>query len=288
MVVVSFFDGCSCGQQALKELGIKVTKYYAFEIDKHAIKVTLANHPDTIQLGDVCEWYKHGIDWTKVDLILAGSPCQGFSYAGEQLAFDDPRSRLFFVFAYFLKYVRTFNPNVEFMLENVKMKQAFKDVITDYVNVEPVSINSNLLSACNRPRNYWCSWFVPQPKQTHVYFLDVVDQNSTENIMCEGWHDWWERNKQQQLSKQFSAIPSPKEKGVCMTLRSYGNWKGNFILTPTGKYRKPTKQELAALSGLPRNYFDTTSQRQTEMMTGNGWTVQVIKHILGQKYGNNT
>ena len=281
MVVISCFDGCSGGQTALKQLGYNIDKYYASEIDKHAIKVTQHNYPDTVQLGDICNWRNWGIDWTTVDLILAGSPCQGFSFAGEQLAFDDPRSKLFFEFANLLRYVQGFNPNVKFMLENVKMKYEYRNVISKFVRVEPVMINSNLLSACNRPRNYWCNWHVPIPDHNHIYFLDVVDSNSTENIMGDGWHKWWERNKVQQLTKQFSAIPGPNEKGICFTTRSYANWKGNFIKTPIGLYRKPTKQELAKLCGFPENYFDCTSQRQTEIMTGNGWTIPVIKHVLG-------
>lgn len=280
MVVIGAFDGCSCGQQALKELGITVDTYYASEIDKHAIAVTQHNHPNTVQMGDISNWRNWGIDWTNVDLILGGSPCQGFSYAGDQLAFDDPRSKLFFEYRALVRHVQGFNPKVKFLLENVKMKELFKGIISNALGVKPIMINSNVLSACNRPRNYWCNWYVPQPEHNHIYFLDVVDSNSHENTMGQGWHDWWERNKVQQLKKQFSAIPGPKEKGICFTLRSYANWKGNFIKTPAGKYRKPTKSELAILTGLPGDYFDCTSQRQTEIMTGNGWTIPVIKHIL--------
>ena len=283
MVVISCFDGSSCGQQALLELGITPSKYYASEIDRHAMKVTQTNFPNTIQMGDVSMWRTWGIDWSKVDLILGGSPCQGFSLTGEQLAFDDPRSKLFFEFANLVAYVKGHNPNVKFMLENVRMKAEYLNVISRFMGVEPMAINSNVLSACNRPRNYWFNWHVEQPINNHTYFLDVVDTNSVSNIMGTGWHEWWERNKVQQLSKQFSAIPGQQEKGVCFTARMYGNWKGNFIKTSLGLYRKPTKSELAQLCGLPTNYFDCTSQRQTEIMTGNGWTIQVIKHILGAK-----
>ena len=95
MNVLSLFDGMSCGQIALNKIGIKPNKYYASELDKHAIVVTQANYPDTIQLGDATNWREWDIDWSSIDLLIGGSPCQGFSFAGKQLAFDDPRSKLF-------------------------------------------------------------------------------------------------------------------------------------------------------------------------------------------------
>ena len=104
--VLSLFDGMSCGQIALERAGIKVNKYYASEIDKYAIAVTQANYPNTIQLGDMEGWDFWGIDWSTIDLVIAGSPCQGFSYAGKGLAFDDPRSKLFFTFVNILNFRR--------------------------------------------------------------------------------------------------------------------------------------------------------------------------------------
>lgn len=155
MNILSLFDGMSCGQIALRELGVTINKYYASEIDKHAIKQTQLNFPDTIQLGDIINWQTWDIDWASIDLILAGSPCQGFSFAGKQLAFDDPRSRLFWQFADILKYVKTLNPNVKFLLENVRMKSEYLKIISDNVGVTPVAINSSLVSAQNRFRYYW-------------------------------------------------------------------------------------------------------------------------------------
>lgn len=155
MKVLSLFDGMSCGQIALTELGVIPDVYYASETDKHAIKQTQLNFPDTVQLGDVTRWMHWNIDWKSIDLILAGSPCQGFSFAGKQLAFDDPRSALFFEFVSVLEYVRMWNPDVKFLLENVRMKKENMAVITEYMGVGPVSINSNLVSAQNRIRFYW-------------------------------------------------------------------------------------------------------------------------------------
>ena len=131
MNVLSLFDGMSCGQIALERAGVNVRKYYASELDKYAIKVTQANYPDTIQLGDVTKWREWDIDWASIDLLIGGSPCQGFSFAGKQLAFDDPRSKLFFVYVDILNHIRSVNPDVKFLLENVKMKKECLDVITE-------------------------------------------------------------------------------------------------------------------------------------------------------------
>jgi DNA (cytosine-5)-methyltransferase 3A len=125
----------SCGRIAAERAGLPVTKYYASEVDKHAIKVSQANWPDIIQLGDVTKWREWGVDWASIDLLIGGSPCQGFSFAGKQLAFDDPRSALFFVYVDILNHIRSVNPSVKFMLENVKMKKEHLDVINKYLGV---------------------------------------------------------------------------------------------------------------------------------------------------------
>ena len=149
MNVLSLFDGMSCGQLALQRAGIQVENYYAAEIDKYAIKVTQANFPGTVQLGDVTTVDPDSLP--DIDLLIGGSPCQGFSFAGKQLNFDDPRSKLFW------EYVRLLNalkPKY-FLLENVKMKKESMDVITRALRVDPIFINSRLFSAQNRPRMYW-------------------------------------------------------------------------------------------------------------------------------------
>lgn len=173
--VLSLFDGISCGRLALDKAGIEYDKYYASEIDKHAIKVATHNYPDTIELGDINKWKEWPIDWSMVDLILAGSPCQGFSFAGKQLAFDDPRSKLFFVFLDILNHVKAANPKVKFLLENVVMKKEFQEIITEKLGVEPVLINSALLSAQNRKRLYWANWKIDQPQDKHILLKDIVE-----------------------------------------------------------------------------------------------------------------
>jgi len=175
--VLSLFDGMSCGQIALNRIGIKPTKYYASELDKYAIKVTQANYPDTIQLGDVTQWREWDIDWASIDLLIGGSPCQGFSFAGKQLAFDDPRSKLFFVYVDILNHIKSVNPSVKFMLENVKMKKEYLAVISEQLGVEPVFINSALVSAQNRQRYYWCNWEVSQPEDRGIVLADILESD---------------------------------------------------------------------------------------------------------------
>ena len=158
MNVLSLFDGMSCGQLALQRAGIEVDNYFASEIDKYAIEVARKNFPNTIELGNVTRIdTKYLVEWCGklkskgIDLLMGGSPCQGFSFAGGQLAFDDPRSKLFFEF---VRIKEELQPKY-FLLENVKMKQEFQDVITKYMGVEPIEINSSLFSAQNRRRLYW-------------------------------------------------------------------------------------------------------------------------------------
>ena len=176
--VLSLFDGISCGQVALERAEIKYDNYYASEIDKYAIQVTQKNYPDTIQLGDINNWKSWEIDWSSIDLIMGGSPCQGFSNAGKGLNFDDPRSKLFFVFVDILNHVKQYNPNVIFLLENVKMKKEWQDVITEYMGVKPIIINSALVSAQNRVRLFWTNIKnIQQPKDKGILLKDILLTN---------------------------------------------------------------------------------------------------------------
>lgn len=149
MNVLSLFDGISCGKVALERAGVDVGRYYASEIDERAIAVSRANHPDIIQLGEVSQICPHSLP--RIDILLAGSPCQGFSNNGKQGGFDDPRSKLFWEFVRILRAVKP----AFFLLENVSMKRQWRDIITEAVGVEPVFINSSCLSAQSRPRWYW-------------------------------------------------------------------------------------------------------------------------------------
>lgn len=183
MIVLSVCDGISCGQVALEKAGIKVEQYYASEIDKYAIQITQKNYPNTIQLGDITKWKEWNINWKSIDLLIGGTPCQGFSFAGKQLNFDDPRSKLFFVYVDILNHIRKYNPNVKFLLENVKMKKEYQDVISSYLDVEPVEINSALVSAQNRKRLYWTNiGKIEQPKDKGILLKDIVHENTIPEI----------------------------------------------------------------------------------------------------------
>lgn len=172
MVVFSLFDGCGMAYQALKNLNIKVLKYYASEIGKYSIMVSNKNHKDIINLGDVNNWKDWKIE--KPDLIVGGSPCQGFSFAGKQLNFEDSRSKLFFKFVDILNF---YKPKY-FLLENVKMKKEYKDIISKYLGVKPVEINSALVSAQNRRRLYWTNIpDVKHPEDKKVLLKNIVHEN---------------------------------------------------------------------------------------------------------------
>jgi len=173
MNVLSLFDGMSCGQIALKKLGIDYDKYFACEIDKYAMQVTQHNFPSTIQLGDVQFVTKETFGTHKIDLIMGGSPCQGFSFAGKQLNFDDPRSALFFEF---VRLIKELSPKY-FLLENVVMKQEYQDVISKYMGCEPIKINSALVSAQTRKRLYWTN--IPgigQPEDKRIILKDIIER----------------------------------------------------------------------------------------------------------------
>lgn len=157
ITVLSLFDGISCGRIALERAGIKVKEYYASEIDQFAMQVSKKNYPTIIQLGDVTTWRKWDIDWANIDLLIGGSPCQGFSFAGKQLNFNDDRSKLFFEYVDILNHIKSMNPNIKFLLENVRMKKEYQDVISSYLGTTPIKINSALVSAANRL--YWAKWF---------------------------------------------------------------------------------------------------------------------------------
>jgi len=181
MNVLSLFDGMSCGMIALERAGIHVDNYYACEIDKYAIAVSEDNYPEIIRLGCITDW--HTWDLPKIDLIIGGSPCQGFSFAGKQLNFNDPRSKLFFDFVNVINY----HQPKYFMLENVKMKQEYQDVISKMLGVEPVEINSSLVSAQNRKRLYWTN--IPnlvEPEDRNITWGDVREVGVNEECFYYG------------------------------------------------------------------------------------------------------
>lgn len=288
MVVLSLFDGMSCGQLALQRAGIKVEKYYASEIDKYAIKITQKNFPNTIQLGDVKNWRTWIDKLPQIDLLIGGSPCQGFSRSGEGLNFEDPRSKLFFEYVDILNYCK---PRY-FLLENVKMKKEWQDIISSYLNFEPVKINSTLVSAQNRERLYWTNISkVEQPKDKCIYLKDIIE-DSDNNITAiyqrpRGFNKGnFYLDKSPTLSshswEQNNLLYIIRDKSKCV--RSGGRnsidrheWDSVY---KNSHHRKLTVLECERLQTLPDNYTEGVSDTQRYKMIGNGWTVDVIAHIF--------
>ena len=278
--VLSLFDGMSCGQIALERVGISVNKYYASELDAHAIKITQHNYPNTIQLGDVTKWKEWDIDWASIDLVIGGSPCQGFSFAGKQLNFDDPRSKLFFEFVDICHRVADENPKMKFMLENVRMKKEYQDVISKYLGVEPIKINSSLVSAQNRVRLYWTNIpNVKEPEDRNISF-DDINSNIDEWIEPERIERIAAWKAQQKPLKNATLIGS-KSKLPCLTARGYNQYHSGMILITNGeKYRYLTNEEAEMAQGVPVGYTSICNDRERSHMLGNGWTVDVIAHIF--------
>jgi DNA-cytosine methyltransferase len=293
--ILSLFDGISGAQEPINRLGITDYTYYASEIDKYAIKITQKNYPNTIQLGSVTDWKTW--DLPEIDLLVGGSPCQGFSFAGKQLNFEDERSKLFFEF---VKVLRYYKPKY-FLLENVKMKKEYQQVITELLGVEPIEINSALVSAQNRRRLYWTNIEgIKQPEDKHIYLKDIVDFSIDLGL----------EQKYSCVSSSYTRMlkNSNTEKGNCITATVYKGMASNGctnicyqvgtanligrdsikrIYSAEGKiaqenytWRKLTPLECERLQTFPDGYTDGLSNTQRYKALGNSFTVEVIAHIL--------
>jgi len=353
MNVLSLFDGMSCGQIALDKLGIPVNKYFASEIDKYAIQVAKRNYPEMIHLGDVKEI--NPSELPKIDLLIGGSPCQGFSFGGKGLNFLDPRSRLFFEFDRLLKALK---PKY-FLLENVKMKKESEQVITDYLGVEPVEINSNLVSAQNRKRLYWTNIpFDGLPEDKGIMLKDILEEETAEfyrageylqekrrasdknpdmlnpdyrsqantihdvegksGTVCAGTHGYAIGYVPEQKSKDglihigdaklndkyamINRVYAAEGKSPSLRATTGGHNQPKVEIRDKSKcvrtggrlsydrhewdsidnmhWRKLTVTECERLQTVPDGYTCGVSNTQRYKMLGNGWTVDVIKHIF--------
>lgn len=270
MNILSLFDGISCGQIALSRAGIPVESYFSSEIDKDAIKVTQCNYPNTIQLGDVLNIDVKQLP--KVDILIGGSPCQGFSRAGKQLNFMDDRSKLFF------EFVRTLNqlkPKY-FLFENVRMSDECQFVINDNLGVFPVEINSSLVSAQSRVRLYWTN--IPNIKT-------LIDKNiNLDDVIDKGYDNYRvPKNWQSRVPMSFPKYCDPYNKSVLInksnTLRTNVN-NGNMWIKVSDGYRNLNVNETEKLQTIPINYTSVVSENKAKRLISNGWTVDVISHIL--------
>ena len=278
---MSLFDGISCGKVALDRAGIKVKNYYASEIDEYAMQVSKNNHPDIIQLGDVNAWRNWNIDWSQIDLLIGGSPCQGFSFAGKLLNFNDERSKLFFVYVDILNHIKSVNPNVKFLLENVKMKADYQNVISGYLGVEPMRINSALVSAARRDRLYWVNFDVDMPEDRGITFDDI--NGNTTDWLSNTYIDKVSKWKAQQDPLKNVTYIGTKAKLPCLTARGYNQSHSGMILISDGtRYRYLTNNEAELAMTLPIDYTKGISDRERARCLGNGWTAEVIVHILNK------
>lgn len=278
MKVLSLFDGMSCGRIALESLQKKVDVYYASEIDVFAIENTQHNFPDTIQLGDIRGWRDWNIDWDGIDLVLAGSPCQGFSSLGRKKGLRDERSSLVFVFFDILNYVMSKNPNVKFLLENVKMDTNIESIITNALGVEPITINSKLVSAQNRMRMYWTNinnGKIPQPVDRGLLLKDVIMTNVDSRYFFTKYTTY------RIMTEYPSSAGHVTRKSRCLTTgcgRNTGH-RGTY-LHQDGGIRRLTVRECARLQTIPNEYEFVVPEPEAYKLIGNGWTVEVIKHII--------
>lgn len=320
LVVLSLFDGYSGAQAALERAGIPVAKYYASEIDKWAIKIAQKNYPNTIQLGDIQQWYAWDIE--QPDLIIGGSPCQGLSRAGRGKGLADVRSKLFYHFVLLVRYV--YQPKY-FVLENVKLKKKDLDTFNKLVEIEPVIINSALVSAQSRERMYWCNFTVTQPTDKGILLKDVlesgvVDRDKSYCIDANYWKGTsalhyakhhrrqivfpdttvldefntvvaeMRKNKPDKIGffkedKRQSRVYSTDGKSVALCGEGGGWGAKTGLYFDNGQIRKLTPIECERLQTLPDNYTQGVSNTQRYRMLGNGFTIDVIAHILKEMQG---
>jgi len=315
MNVLSLFDGMSCGQIALKQLGIIPEKYYASEIDKHAIKQTQLNFPNTIQLGDVTR-----VDVSKlepIDLLIGGSPCQSFSFAGKRVGMStadkeeiytlnrylelkeegfqfEGESYLFWEYMRILTDIRKYNPNVLFLLENVEMGKKWERVLSEAIGVYGVHINSALVSAQNRRRIYWTNIRtrrnglfgelhsdIPQPEDKGIILKDILEDEVDEKYYvtskCLEYI-----TKEFRLKKGYTQIDS-EDKALLLMARGYTNWTGDYICVAM-RGRNPDNPSDRRAGSPTEQRLEPNTSGKTNCLT----SVQKDNLILQRSRGNNT
>ena len=299
MRVLSLFDGICCGHLALEKAGIKIDSYDAYEIEKNAIKATETNFPDVVHHGDVTkeDFAKYQ---GKIDLIIGRSPCQGFSSSGKQLNFNDPRSKLFFEY---VRAIKECQPKY-FLLENVVMKKEWQDIISSYLGVEPIEINSSLVSAQNRRRLYWTN--IPNvtlPEDKNITLEDILEDIEFPNPAAIRGR---RLNKATIVGRRLDKNGHRKDTDKtipitqCLEVRATNTDKSNCLTTvdkdnvltplPIGRhpdafknnlpFRYYTTKEMCRLQTVPDDFLNMIPDSAARKALGNGWTVDVIAHIF--------
>jgi len=276
MNVLSLFNGMNTGRQALENVGIKVKKYYSSEIKPYAIELTQYHFPDTIQVGDVTKWKDWDIDWSKIDLILSGSPCQDLSAAGKRAGINGSKSSLFFVFIDILEHIRSVNPKVLFLQENVGSAAKLDvGIMSRALGVYPVRINSSLVTAQLRDRYYWSNirtkqtmfdlvTDIPQPKDKGIFLNDILTSGISE--------------------KKHTCLNTGSggtEKSSQRYLQHRNETTGMLTLIHENEIvRTVNKIEMCRLQGFPDDYCDILTTAKAGSLLGDGWTLPVIEHIF--------
>ena len=295
MKILSLFDGISCARVALERAGIPVEIYFSSEIEEKPIEISKKNYPDIIQMGDITKLH---FEQSKFDILLGGSPCQSFSLAGNKTGFDG-KSGLFWEYIRILKEV---NPKY-FILENVKMKQEWRDVISEALGVKPIEINSSLVSGQSRKRLYWTNIpNITQPKDKEIFLEDILEKEVDEKyFLTESQIKTINRNfgskgktivledslieeitYPSRINQKVGKIKSPT------LVAAMGMGGGNVpVIIKDGRIRKFTEIECERLQTLPDNYTQGVSSTSRYKAIGNGWTVDVVAHILSFINHNN-
>lgn len=312
MIVLSLFDGIGTGRLALERAGIKIERYYASEIDEKAMQIANTNFPDIVQIGDA-ERVKIN-DLEKIDLLIGGSPCQGFSRNGKHKNFDDPRSGLFLVFAEILEKARQINPNIKFMLENVKMKKEWQDTITAFIEVDPIIIDSRIHTAQARERTYWTNIdMIGQPKYEAASIRDIAEKRNTQKYIKENgvWFDPGISEKERSIvykaggeirikqATKAGYIIAEDGDGINLAFPTSKTRRGRVIKgkLPTldcscnvcylldGVIHKLTVQEAERAQNLPIGYTEGLSEQERKKAIGNGWNEKTVRHIFKHMKG---
>ena len=320
MNVVSLFNGMNTGRQALENVGIKVNKYYSSEIKPYAIELTQHHFPDTIQVGDVTKWKEWNIDWKSIDLILSGSPCQDLSASGKRAGINGSKSSLFFVFVEILEHIKTLNPNVLFLQENVGSASKLDvGIMSRALGVYPVRINSKLVTAQLRDRYYWSNiktketmfdivTDIPQPKDKGIMFKDIVTGGRVErvkaNAMLQGDYKQFVKCpiKENVLIKKRIAkgkqtpnlVYVDTDKHVALKMQGSRNNQGSqealihrnettgmiTLIQENDLVRTVNQIEMERLQGFPDGYTSILSKSKAGSLLGDGWTLPIIEHIF--------
>ena len=311
MNVVSLFNGMNTGRQALENVGIKVKKYYSSEIKPYAIELTQHHFPDTIQVGDVTKWKQWNIDWKSIDLILSGSPCQDLSAAGKRAGINGSKSSLFFVFIEILNHIKTLNPNVLFLQENVGSASKLDvGIMSRALGVYPVRINSKLVTAQLRDRYYWSNiktketmfdivTDIPQPKDLGIMFKDIITGGRVERVKALALLESESRavTNQESIKKRASRefinmIYVDTDKHVALKTNLYHSNSQTYLKhrnETTGMLtliqeneivRTVNKIEMCRLQGFPDDYCDILTTAKAGSLLGDGWTLPIIEHIF--------